>query len=768
MSRRLPALAAVLAFSLSGLVSPPATDTAAAAASKTTVCHRTRSTTNPYRRITVAQSSLTSNRGHKNHTGPVWVSGMISGSAWGDIIPDAANGGTAAATLNFVGSPAGQALWHGTTKALSGIAGCRYQTAKEFYDIQKAAGATDEEIVADLNEQGANEDAALLAALGGSFTVANLGQLTAVSATTTSASAVTATTANVGGDITLGAGTTAALSFRYGLTPDLSGATSTVGASPAAFTASSGALQTTATANLTSLSPDTTYYFRFIGTTNAGTDFEGTVEGTIRSFTTASAADVEPTPTPTPTPVVEPTPTPTPVVEPTPTPTPVVEPTPTPTPRPDPSPVDVPPAPHDAAASRSILLDGENDHGQTSIGPLVGIAAGRGGMTVAQLSGVPDVPAPGAGDGHYFSIAVGAGSGFDHVEFRVAGDVASSLLWWDGAQWRKLRGTIRDAGTGELVVRITAGSSPGLSDLADLRLAAGETPAVRLAGADRRETAAAASQAAYPARHSAGAVVLARDDLYADALTGGPLAAAESAPLLLSNSTTLSPTTAAELQRVLPHGGTVFLLGGEQALSPAVAARVADLGYHVERVAGANRYDTAVRIAARLGHPGVVFEATGQNFPDAMAAGPAAISSGGAVLLTEGKRQSDATRSYLAGRTVSRYSVGAQAAAADPAASPLVGRDRFATSAAVADAFFDEATGVGVAVGDDFADSVVAAPYLGRSGQPLLLVGRDGDVTAAVGEYLMRRSADIGTVTVFGGGTAVSDTTLRAVQRRLP
>src|SRR5687768_8723614 len=133
---------AVLASVLAGLLSLPVAipalgPVANAAASKTTICHRTRSTTNPYRRITVSQSSLTNNAGHKNHTGPLWNASMPNGGAWGDVIPDAANGGSNAATMNF--DAAGQAMWAGTTK--SGVqAGCRYQSASEFVEIMRAAG----------------------------------------------------------------------------------------------------------------------------------------------------------------------------------------------------------------------------------------------------------------------------------------------------------------------------------------------------------------------------------------------------------------------------------------------------------------------------------------------------------------------------------------------------------------------------------------------------------------------------------------------------
>src|SRR4051794_24893409 len=119
-------------------------------------------------------------------------------------------------------------------------------------------------------------------------------------------------------------------------------------------------------------------------------------------------------------------------------------------------------------------------------------------------------------------------------------------------------------------------------------------------------------------------MVLARDDGFADALAGGPLAAANNGCLLLTPTGALDARSLAEIQRALPSGGTVFLLGGEGALGPGVAAAVSNAGYNPVRLGGANRYETAVKVATDgLGSPSVAFIATGTNFPDALGAGPA-------------------------------------------------------------------------------------------------------------------------------------------------
>ncbi|MFD0639399.1 cell wall-binding repeat-containing protein [Catenulispora yoronensis] len=192
---------------------------------------------------------------------------------------------------------------------------------------------------------------------------------------------------------------------------------------------------------------------------------------------------------------------------------------------------------------------------------------------------------------------------------------------------------------------------------------------VRLAGADRGDTAIKTSQSHWATAGKAGsagapakAVVLSRSDQFADALGGSALAAKVGGPLLLTPTAGLAPTVQAEIQRVLGPGDgtkTVYVLGGEKALSPAVADALTKLHYVVQRVAGADRYSTAVKIAQTVTGgadkaPDYILVATGQNFPDALSAGAAAGSinaRGGktaVVLLTNDKLMPQPTADYLA------------------------------------------------------------------------------------------------------------------------
>jgi putative cell wall-binding protein len=350
---------------------------------------------------------------------------------------------------------------------------------------------------------------------------------------------------------------------------------------------------------------------------------------------------------------------------------------------------------------------------------------------------------------------------------------ATETWGWTGASWlqvsadgpssRSGAALAYDAATQQLVMFGGGGrgttSSPG-QYLADTWVYStpGSSPVTpqRLAGADRDATAVAVSRDEFTAPHTAAAVVLARDDAFADALTGGPLAVAKKGPLLLTPSGSLDPNTAAEITRVLEPGGTIWLLGGASALSMALQIQVSALGFSIARIAGVDRYATAVQVANVIGIPKVIFEASGVDFPDALSAGPAAAMQHGVILLTNGAAQSSDTAAYLASNPVSRFAVGGPAAAADPAATALIGNDRYATSAAVARAFFPAASSFGIATGGGFADALSGGAFAGAHGQPMLLVPATGPIPEPVHAFIATHNTSITAVEVFGGTNAVS------------
>jgi hypothetical protein len=281
------------------------------------------------------------------------------------------------------------------------------------------------------------------------------------------------------------------------------------------------------------------------------------------------------------------------------------------------------------------------------------------------------------------------------------------------------------------------------------------TPTVtQISGGDDVATAIDISKRSFPDAGLAGAVVLANAGNFADVLSATPLAKAHGAPLLLTPTALLDAGTAAEIARVLPAGGTVYLLGGTASLSPAVATALTSDGFVVIRLGGADRYATSVDVAESLDSSGPVLLANGLTFPDGLAAGVAAAHVDGVVLLTDGSALPAATAAYLAAHTGPVTAVGGAAATADSAATPIVGADRYSTAALLAGAFFTTPSVVGVGSGTSYSDALAAGAELAADRAPLLWSAA-AEPTATSG-YLASTKSSVVAVNVYGPASLAS------------
>jgi putative cell wall-binding protein len=190
------------------------------------------------------------------------------------------------------------------------------------------------------------------------------------------------------------------------------------------------------------------------------------------------------------------------------------------------------------------------------------------------------------------------------------------------------------------------------------------------------------------------------------------------------------------------------------------------MGYQTTRLAGANRYATAVDVADALGDPTTVLLATATNYPDALAAGPAAAHIGGAVLLTGGPEMPSETAAYLAAHARTTYAIGGPAAAAAPSAHAIIGADRYATAVGVATTFFVAPTTLGIATGTNFPDALAAGALLAHVGAPLVLTSPDSLPNPTL-QYLTSVASSATSAHVFGGPSAVSDSVRTAVSTAL-
>jgi putative cell wall-binding protein len=208
-------------------------------------------------------------------------------------------------------------------------------------------------------------------------------------------------------------------------------------------------------------------------------------------------------------------------------------------------------------------------------------------------------------------------------------------------------------------------------------------------------------------------------------------------------------------------------------LDPGLAIANAD------RIAGGDRYATGAAVSAATFVPGVpvVFVATGNDFPDALAAGPAAARLGGPVLLVGQAGLGDAVAAELArlqpasivilgGPSVVGDDVAAALAAYAPSVTRIAGADRYETAAAVSAAVFAAPVPVVfVATGLNFPDALVGAAAGARLGGPVLLVAGDGVPDVVAAELTRLQPARI---RVLGGPGVVTDATLEALRAFSP
>ena len=331
----------------------------------------------------------------------------------------------------------------------------------------------------------------------------------------------------------------------------------------------------------------------------------------------------------------------------------------------------------------------------------------------------------------------------------------------------------------------------------------------RVGGLDRYATAALVAQATFTSATVNANIILASGQNFPDGLASAGLAGAANAPVLLTDPNVLPGVTQNAMAAVFGTSATktVHIVGGESAVSAAVAAQVTALGYTVNRIAGDNRYETAADIAAfqaTLAPVGITFVAgvplrtaivaTGENFPDALAGGAPAFRGKHPVLLTATSSLPAATAATLQSLSVQRVILlGGESAVSATVASEIAaigsgirvdrvaGANRGETAQALANVLvaslanggFDfygapaspACLGTGVAgpnigiivSGSGFADALAAGPHAGACAAPILIAGSPATAT-----FLTANTAKVGVVRAIGGPAAVSAADLTA------
>ncbi|WP_175384403.1 cell wall-binding repeat-containing protein [Bacillus sp. FJAT-27225] len=244
----------------------------------------------------------------------------------------------------------------------------------------------------------------------------------------------------------------------------------------------------------------------------------------------------------------------------------------------------------------------------------------------------------------------------------------------------------------------------------------------RIGGKDRFEVAANLAKK----WDHAETVVVANYMAFADALTAGPLAYKLDAPILLTHSNELTPTTSAEIARLNPSN--VIIVGGTGSVSEAVASSIQALGIPaIERLAGKDRYEVSVNVAQKLGDWNTISVASGLNFPDALSISSYASRNGVPILLTRPTSLPETVSSLIKSRGINQSiivggeaSVSKQVEALLPNPYRLGGKNRYEVAANIYKEKMPTET-VYLATGVSFADALTGSIAAAKENASILL-----------------------------------------------
>lgn len=220
---------------------------------------------------------------------------------------------------------------------------------------------------------------------------------------------------------------------------------------------------------------------------------------------------------------------------------------------------------------------------------------------------------------------------------------------------------------------IVLGGTSAVSESVADELRASGRQVERIAGADRVETAALIAEQLFPdssnprplVARARGAKTIDKTSSFADALSGGVLAAQLRSPVLLTETAALSPATRDYLVEAEPDAKLAIVAGGTAAVSESTAAEIRSLGWEVERRSGVDRFETAIALNGFAGVTAadvstvVLLDGTHEKgwAPGFAAAGLAAVRNADglvASVLSDGDELPAATRSWLADTDTTR------------------------------------------------------------------------------------------------------------------
>lgn len=283
-----------------------------------------------------------------------------------------------------------------------------------------------------------------------------------------------------------------------------------------------------------------------------------------------------------------------------------------------------------------------------------------------------------------------------------------------------------------------------------------EAESTRISGSNRYNTAIELSKKAFDESKIA---IVASGENFADALSGGALAAANNAPLLLidNNSTTIN-----DVNRELRRLGVekVYVLGGKNAISINTEMKLTndadnnDKRRIVNRLSGNDRYETSYEIYKEVTRTSGTKEepilVNGNQFADALSAGALSASTKRGIILTDGHN----VNSKINKKDSNNIVIGGHASMDSTFGGKRIsGSNRYETSVNVAK-YFNNPKNVMLASGEKYPDGLASITLYHKYEGPLLLTPAD-KLPNETKNYI--KNNDVKDVYIIGGNNSVSN-----------
>lgn len=286
----------------------------------------------------------------------------------------------------------------------------------------------------------------------------------------------------------------------------------------------------------------------------------------------------------------------------------------------------------------------------------------------------------------------------------------------------------------------------------------------RISGESRFQTAIEIAREGW--KEGTDTVILTTAFNFPDALAGTPLAHQLNAPILLTKPDKISEETLSEIVRL--GANKVIILGGTGAVSENVVNDLRMWGRSVERIAGANRFETAEKISERLyNFSSTAVITDGFNYPDALSIASHAASKGYPILLSKKETLPKETSNALKG-VEKTYVIGGEGAIANevykqlPKPTRISGSDRYDTGAKITNYFDMDTTNSYVATGSGFADALTGSALAAKNKAPVLLVATN-KLPKSIETILEQTQR----VTLFGGTGAINKDVTKSITDQL-